>query len=306
MKTHFIVNPVAGNGRGNSYLPELVKIKDAEVYIPCNRDDIAVYIRGISSDGDRHAFYAVGGDGTLNGAVNGAVGLENAAVGIIPAGTGNDFVRWFKNREAFNSVSGQLRGSVKRIDAVKAILDGSFETYFVNMANIGFDCNVVINASKIKNGIVPNSMAYVFGAVQELFGKWGQNVKIEFDDGTAYNGCQLLCTIANASCCGGGFRSSPYADIADGYIDAAVIDRIGRLKLMSLLKKYRDGTYLTDKHAKDFITYKKVRSMKTAFASKTSVSIDGEIYEFKRAEFKIDNFVNFIVPKGADGAGGSK
>ena len=42
------------------------------------------------------------------------------------------------------------------------------------MANIGFDCNVVINASKIKNGIVPNSMAYVFGAVQELFGNGGR------------------------------------------------------------------------------------------------------------------------------------
>lgn len=305
MKKYFIINPVSGNGRAREFVSTLKKRSEGQVYITACNGDAERFIKKEAAGGEQCIFYAVGGDGTLNEAVNGAVGIENAAIGIIPAGTGNDFVRYFNDRERFMDIDSQLNGNIIKIDAVKAVFDERKSVYFVNMANIGFDCNVVINASKIKNGFIEGPMAYIFGAAQEIFKKWGQNVRFNFDDGQVYRGCQLLCTIANGKYCGGGFRSSPFADISDGYMDIAVIDKIDKIKLLSLLKAYRDGTYLNDPKAKNFITYKKSERITAEFSSNTKICIDGEIFEFKKADFTVQNkSLNFIVPKGVNIPGG--
>lgn len=307
MKRYFVINPVSGNGRAREFVAKLKESDYGLVYITAGKGDAERFIKQEAESGEKCVFYAVGGDGTLNETVNGAAGLKNVSIGVIPAGTGNDFVRYFENRDKFLDIDAQLNGEEIQIDAIKAVFDGVKSVFFINMANIGFDCNVVINASKIKNGIISGPMAYIMGAVQEIFRKWGQDVKIIFDDGYEYNGCQLLCTIANAGYCGGGFNSSPFADISDGYIDAAIIDKISRPKLISMLKGYREGTYLNDPKAKDFITYRRAKSLTAEFSSNTEISVDGEIFEFKRADFTVHKgCLNFIVPKGAYIPGGLK
>ena len=72
---------------------------------------------------------------------------------------------------------------------------------------------------------------------RELLVGTGLNPAIEFDDGFIYDDCQLLCTIANGRYCGGGFCSSPRAELSDGMIDVCIINKIGRLKLFSFLKR---------------------------------------------------------------------
>ena len=307
MKRYFIINPVSGKGRAREFVSKLKSRNEGQIYITACRGDAERFIKREASGGDRCVFYAVGGDGTLNETVNGAMGFDNVSIGIIPAGTGNDFVRYFGDEEAFLDIDSQLNGKEIKIDTIKAVFDNGSPVNFINMANIGFDCNVVINAAKIKNGIVSGPMAYVCGAAQEMFREWGQKVSIKFDDGYTYKGCQLLCTIANAGYCGGGFRSSPFADISDGYIDVAVIDKISRLKLLSMLKGYRDGTYLNDPRAESFITYRRTESLTAEFETSTKVSVDGEIFDFKKAEFKINKrCLKFMVPQGAEIPGGQK
>lgn len=306
MRKYFIINPVSGRGRTTDMIPELTKYKEAEIYVTSKKGDAERFIKERSRDGEC-VFYTVGGDGTLNEAVNAAAGMENVSIGAIPLGTGNDFVRCFSNREAFLDMGSQLRGRAIKVDTVKAVLDKGETVRFINMANIGFDCNVVISASKIKNGFISGPAAYALGALKEIFSKWGQDVKIRFDDGDTYKGRQLLCTIANGRYCGGGFMSSPYADVSDGYMDMAVIDKISRPKLISLLKKYRDGTYLEDPRADGFITYKRASEIHIKFRKETSISIDGEIFSSKSAVFTAEKQnINFIVPDGAYISGGRK
>ena len=74
-----------------------------------------------------------------------------------------------------------------------------------------------------------------------------------------------------------------------------------------MLKGYRDGTYLNDPKAKGFITYRRAKSLTAEFGSNTEISVDGEIFEFKRADFTVyKGCLNFIVPKGAYIPGGLK
>lgn len=301
MDTYFIINPVSGNGKSVSFIEKIKETGQAHIHTTTEKGGAEQFVRKIAAGGKPCRFYAVGGDGTFGEIINGAYGYDNAAVGIVPAGTGNDFIRCFKSNESFFDIDAQLNGTVKEIDTVKTVMDGSFVRRFVNMGNIGFDCNVVINSEKVKNKYSFNFMSYIIGIVEELIKKWGQNVKITFDDGTVYDSCQLLCTIANGKYCGGGFLSSPKSDMSDGLMDVAVIDKIRKIDFISLIAKYRNGTYLEDIKAKDIITYKQVKSMKMEMEETQGICIDGDIYFFKTAEFENERHsIKLIVPQGAE------
>lgn len=67
----------------------------------------------------RCAFWAVGGDGTVLEVVRGAEFHKNAAVGVYPCGSGNDFVRSFGKREVFLNPENQLAGKTVSIDMIR-------------------------------------------------------------------------------------------------------------------------------------------------------------------------------------------
>ena len=84
---------------------------------------------------ERLRFYACGGDGTLGEVVNGAAGQVNAEVGLIPIGTGNDFVRNFADAGDFFDIEAQVMGEARAIDLIKCN-----DRYGINVVNVGFDC----------------------------------------------------------------------------------------------------------------------------------------------------------------------
>ena len=66
--------------------------------------------------GDSLRIWTAGGDGTFNEALTGAQGCSLAAVGCLPFGSGNDFLRTYGTREEFNDLDAQLAGSEVDID----------------------------------------------------------------------------------------------------------------------------------------------------------------------------------------------
>ena len=119
MKHIFIVNPEAGKpGAAMALLPEIEKAaaafpeKEIEIYKTTGPLDATRYVRErAQAEEGEIRFYACGGDGTLGEVVNGAKGLGNAAVGCVPVGTGNDFVRNFSGPAgSFTEIESQLFG----------------------------------------------------------------------------------------------------------------------------------------------------------------------------------------------------
>ena len=169
MKHYFILNPKAGKGIYTEELSKNIRLTceeknvPYEIYMTKGIGDATDFVRKICADKSLlpARFYACGGDGTLGETVNGAAGSEGASVGLIPIGTGNDFVRNFGSSDLFFDISAQISGEERRIDLLRCN-----DFYAINMINIGFDCEVVKKTVTLKkNKLIPSKLAYIAGVV---------------------------------------------------------------------------------------------------------------------------------------------
>ena len=304
MKYCFILNPAAGKGKKyKDLIPQIMKAceergAECDVHLTESVGDGEVYARRFceSNPDDQLRIYACGGDGTLCEVVNGAVGFENASVGVIPVGTGNDFVRNFSPRDLFFDIGAQLDGEVARLDLIKAN-----DKYCVNTLNIGFDCEVVVRMDKIKKSpVIPSKLAYIGGLVITLIDLPGVDIDVSFDGGkTVEKRSFLLSSIANGRFCGGGFKSNPIADLNDGLMDICLVKPVTRRKFLSLVSSYKDGTHLENEKAKQIIDYIRAESVDYYFGKMQNIGIDGEVFQADKLHMEVERGVlSFIVPKG--------
>lgn len=304
---HFVLNPMSGKSlkKAKKNVEAMTeKIRQAcqkrqlsyRIYYTTSVGDATEYVRSmINTTKDRQRFICVGGDGTINEIVNSAPSLPNIEFGVIPNGSGNDFVRNFTNNELFSDIDAQIDGETMALDLIKWN-----DSYCVNMINIGFDCSVVKEASRLKKfKFISPGLSYMFGVFVAIFKKYGTKMKLIFDDGEVIDTTLLLTAIANGRFCGGGFNSNPEALLDDGIMDLAIIKKVSRFTFMGLIGAYKKGTYLSNKKAQKYITYKRVSHFKMEFEGPIPVCVDGEIKGAKTIDFSVERrALNFVIPKG--------
>ena len=310
MKHYFIVNPEAGKGK---YLPSLLtKIRfaseelgiDYKIYNTRTTGDATDYVKSVC---EKHPnedlrFYACGGDGTLYEAVNGAVGYSGAQVGVVPTGTGNDFIRNFTGNENFLNIKNQILGTPKKIDLLK--INGR---YCINVANIGLDCEVVQKTDELKkNALIPGKFAYYVALFSKFFGKFGKTLKIAIDDGPFTEHNFTLIAIGNGGYYGGGFNSMPKAYIDDGLIDLCMITEATKTDFIKAVADYKKGTHVEKLDKFPFIKYRKCRKIEISTDVATAACVDGEIFPFRHITAEIvPDALNFVIPRGAGYVSGS-
>jgi len=304
MKHYFITNPAAGKKNSCEELRDKIIAAanecnaDFEIYETTSVGDATRFVKETceNNPSDEKRFYACGGDGTLNEVVNGAVGEKNAAVGLIPAGSGNDFVRNFSFKELFHDIKAQIEGRHTPIDVISLN-----DKHAINMVNIGFDCEVVKRMVRIKRSpLCPSGLAYIFGLVMTLITKPGVKVDISVDGGEYKSHDLLLCTNANGCYCGGGFHSNPHALLTDGKINYLFVNNVSRTKFLTLVSSYKKGTHICEKNA-NILSSASCSTLDMRFPADQSVSIDGEVTDIGRElNFKIKRgALNFVIPKGS-------
>lgn len=302
MKHYFILNSKAGKGKHAQETEERIRTAcigagvDYEVYHTKGVGDATVFVRSIISRSEElpARFYACGGDGTFGEVVCGAAGAEGVSVGVIPIGTGNDFVRNFGPRERFFDISAQLEGSVEQIDLLRCN-----DAYAINMINVGFDCEVVKKTLKLKkNPLIPSSLAYIAGVVTTLIRKPGVVARVICDGEDMGERKMLLTTFANGAFCGGGFNSNPRALLCDGKIDALLVNNVSRMTFLGLVGSYKKGTHLVPKNEGILLSVKCSR-IELEFPAVQSASVDGELFDFERLTIEVvPSGIGFVVPKG--------
>ncbi len=304
MKTVFIVNPAAGKGKQqDAVLKSLQELGDrAEIYITKAPGDGARYVSAYCAKHGATRFIACGGDGTFSEVVNGAIGTADAEVGVIPVGTGNDFVRNFKNTD-FKQPALQSSCDTVLCDAIKyrTEINGEVrEGFCVNMFNIGFDCSVADLTAEVKRkSFFSGSVAYFIAILLTLIRKRTYSFTIAADGKKIHSGELLLTSVANGSFCGGGIKSNPLADITDGNIQFNVIKNVSRIKFISLLPSYMKGTFLKKKGIEKIIVSQSCKTLTVAPKSGTMrLCIDGEITDAGETEFTVvPQAFRFAVPK---------
>lgn len=307
MKFVFLINPMAGQGKGIEKLKNSIAEagkrlnKNFEIYTTNSIGDAENYVRSrCKADNVPTAYIACGGDGTFNEVLNGAYGFDNAFVGVIPMGTGNDFCRNFEDC-SFTDIEAQFYGEPSQCDIIryKGTVNGKeVEKYCANMFNIGFDCNVVDLTAKLKQyPLIKGSLAYFLGILGVLIKKKGADLKIEIDGNEVHNGKLLLTAIANGCFCGGGVKSNPYAKINDELMDINIIKNIPRRLFIPCLPRYMKGTLFENKKYKDVATTLQCKNIVITPNGNMRLCVDGEIFDAKKIEFDIvPNGINFIQP----------
>ena len=301
---HFILNPKSGRSKKQQGLEAEIKAAcqkrslSYHIYYTTCSGDATEYVRSmIRISSDRQRFICVGGDGTVNEIVNSAPCNPNVEFGVIPNGSGNDFVRNFSNTENFFDIDKQIDGDTVSLDLIKCN-----EHYCVNMVNIGFDCAVVKEAAKIKKFKFSSpGISYILGVIVVLFKKFGTKMKLIFDDGEVIEKEFTLTAIGNGKFCGGGFKSAPIALLQDGLMDVCAINKVSRFTFLSLVSSYKKGAYLENEKAKRIFSYKQVSHFRMEFDNPLPICIDGEIKGAKNIDFcVIKNAFNFVIPKGSE------
>jgi YegS/Rv2252/BmrU family lipid kinase len=308
MKTIFVVNPAAGQGKNTDKLVNSIKRvisnnnSDAFVYVTKHSGDATEFVKNFCMKNGAARFIACGGDGTLNEVLNGAIGFGGAQVGVIPVGTGNDFCRNFDKSCDFLNILNQMQGTSVMCDAIKftTSFNGKIKSgYCLNMFNIGFDCNVAdLTATMKKQPLISGSFAYFISILFTLVRKKCSDLKIKVDNKVLHNGKLLLTSVANGSFCGGGIKSNPLASVRDGLININIIKNITRLRFISLLPQYMKGTVLGVKGIEKYIMSKKCKKLDITPKNGTMrICIDGEIISAEDTHFEIvPNAFNFVLP----------
>ena len=310
MKTVFVVNPEAGKKNNIEKLVERIKTaskklgEDVEIYKTISVGDATRFVREFCEKHKKARFISCGGDGTLGEVLNGAFGFEEAEIGVLPMGTGNDFVKNFDG--AFCDIEAQMMSDSEKCDVIKYVTideGGQQKTgYCANMFNIGFDCNVAYTMSEMKKKpFVSGSLAYVLAIFATLVKKKGAELEIELDGKSVHKGKLLLTSIANGKFCGGGIKSNPLASVHDGLMNVNIVRNVSRLRFISLLPYYMKGTHLAISGIERIITNVGSKHITIKPVGQTMrLCVDGEIMSVGETSFEIlhDAF-NFVVPHNA-------
>ena len=276
----FIINPVAGGGRTKEIIPLIEETmekheKDYQIMLT-SRPKEAINI----AEDNAHKFktvVAVGGDGTINEVAKGLIKEKNGtSLGIIPGGTGNDLSRSLNipsnPKEALEIL---VKGNKKDID-VGLINDH----YFLNIASVGLDAEVVINTEKVKKKI-KGKIAYVIGLFKTLFRFKNKEVILEID-GEACKKDIMLIAVGNGKYYGGGMKVVPMASVDDGHFHMCLIKNVGKFKILFLFPSIFRG-----KHTKykKYVEVHKAKDIKIKTEKELYLNLDGEVFPIKNEAF---------------------
>ncbi len=234
-----IVNPAAGRGRGaktmrkvNGFLENIDL--NPKYLVSSGPGDVYLKAKEAALLGVRRVI-VIGGDGTLQEAASGIAGT-GIELGIIPAGSGNDFIKTFGiPKDTHQALRVALWGQAKPIDMG---LIG--DRYFVNMVGIGFDALVAAENLRLKH--VRGFTGYLYALAKVFLHYQAPHVKIEAE-GFSFEGRILLAAFGNGICCGGGFYLTPDASPCDGKLDVCIIRDMPRTEMIRDIGKVFKGTH---------------------------------------------------------------
>jgi diacylglycerol kinase (ATP) len=235
----------------------------------------------------------VGGDGTCSKVAN-AIMKSGAgcALGVVPAGTGNDFAKTLgvaaaTANEIFRLVE---RRTTSLIDVGRA--DGR---YFINSCGFGFDASVLEATQRVR--FLKGDALYIYSALAQLFSYRALDVSI--DGPLRGKGKNLLMAVAsNGRSLGGAFRIAPTASVTDGKLDFCLISDTSVLGRLRTFAGALRGTHLD----LPGVTSVKAESMSLTFADPPAMEVDGELQQATTRTVRIECVSNALTVVAAPGA----
>ncbi len=230
----------------------------------------------------------MGGDGTVREAMNG-LSSPSTALGIIPAGMGNDLSRSLKiPRSITDAVHAVIHGSPIRIDM------GADCGRLFSVMGVGFPSDVVATFVTMRNGFLKGSLVYLASVLRALSSLKTYELSLTID-GQKRDCLSPAVFVMNSRFTGGGIDLIPHADPTDGLLDVAIIQEIGRMELAMALQSVYKGEHVD--HPK--IEFLQASRIEIDAPSKMVKMIDGELEGITPAEIEIAPEVRSVIVPGS-------
>ena len=242
---HIISNPISGRKK-NGYK----RFKELYKYLDDNNIEYKLYeskyfkhpteiAKEISANNDGGDLIVIGGDGTFNEVLNGLKDISKWNIGLIPAGSGNDFAKClnFDKNNLLECLKIILKKEVKPVDYIK-VNDGMC----VNVLGTGIDVEVLINFEKHKK--LKGSFRYFISLIEALFPLTFHEFDVSIDGGPFEHKKGFIVVLCNGTTFGGGIPICPNASVSDGTLDFVFVDEIKKIQIPKYLINLMKGNIL--------------------------------------------------------------
>ncbi len=274
---HLFLNPTAGRGRAGRRQSRILELlEQSGVAIECHASrslgDLEDQVLQHTNDGAKRVVVA-GGDGSVHEAVNGIMrSNNNASLGVIPTGTGNDFAKACDIPINWEHATQLLADRIAAAETPRKIDVGRFnDRYFANGAGIGFDAKVNHVARSFQLPI--GDLVYLLAIFRTMIDRIASpQLQITADDFT-WEGPLTLAAICNGQWVGGMFKIAPMAKNADGKMELLIVKPVTRRRIVSLLPKLMGGEHMQE----DELVHRSVTTLRIKAESPMPSHLDGEV-----------------------------
>lgn len=295
MEMHFILNPIANNGKSANNFLEIEKfLKESNVkcfvYHTKYMHHATQIAREISSQNKQVHIISAGGDGTLSDVLNGIVDFKNTYLSVLPLGSGNDFAMNFKEISHTNQIK-NLKRLIEQKSTHIDFLVVNDKYRCMNALGAGMVPNVIKKYMTYKH--FSQKTKYRLAVISKSLFFTVHNISYSIDEGKTWNNVKTITfSVGNGETVGGGIKLIPNASVNDGYITVSMVKKINRLLTLHNLNKIMKGKTATLKAHQTFnCKHLLVKIDRKLF------DIDGELFEnTDQLSIKIiHNELNFII-----------
>lgn len=270
----FIVNPIAGNGFAKSMVPVIEeKIKkydiDGEIVLT-ESSGHAAELSGLYYAKGYRFIIGVGGDGTINEIARPLINKHDVFIGVIPAGTGNDFIQITGFPDRFTEKDWSIFFEKNIINMDAGVANGKI---FLNGMGLGFDAQVAAEnytePGKVKRG---GKHKYLWHIIKTILFFREKRMTVTSGLSRTETDC-FINTIAIGRRFAGGFLLTPGAIANDGLLDVCSIKRLNLFNRFRIFLLVPKGTHINDKK----VNYYQTAGLQIEFPAKVPFHLDGEL-----------------------------
>ena len=276
---NIIVNPYASNGKGEKLLLKvqqqlLSAHAEYRIFRTHEKGGAKKFAQALTESGETK-IVAFGGDGTLNEVLCGLKDPSVCELGLIPAGTGNDFAESALIPYGQKALDYILRGEAKYTDYLQ-FSDGNRS---INIAGFGIDVDI-LERCEVKGSNKRNK--YFRSLLASVFGYKGVKLNVELN-GEEKEYLALIAAVCNGKQFGGGIPFCPAAKLDDGKMDLVVVEFPKRSKYWGELFRLMRGKLLTRPITRHVLCEK----VSLIPSEPCRAQYDGELREIERMDVEI-------------------
>jgi diacylglycerol kinase (ATP) len=274
-KVCIIFNPAARGGKAFSLHAELKELSGATpIFALADGDSIQKLARTVLDQGYDHII-AAGGDGTVNGVING-IGTADVLLSVLPVGTMNVFayelgIRASQLKKCWDTIH---QGQPKAVDLVLAN-----QSYFVQLAGVGLDA-LAVQSTDLQMRKTIGPVSYLLAAAK-VIGHPAPALQLQFADGSETAGCFIL--IGNGRFYGGPFSLFRDARNDDGLLDLLIFKHQSYVDIF----RYLQGVLIGNHTDMRDVEYRQVPSVRVLSEQPVPLELDGDVTGSTPIQFEI-------------------